>query len=200
MTTQETLKSQNQPDPLRWYALYTRSRCERRITQDLEEKGLESYAPFHTVVRQWSDRRKKVQMPLFSCYVFVRTSPQQRMAAIQTDGVAYMVSVKGVPSVVPDHEIEAIRRVLSTNCDFEPVAYPSVGEIVSVIRGPLAGISGRIVEYHGTKRLVIGVAQIKHGISVVVDVHDIVPAVNLGAGRVGASRDLIQSRSPKSLN
>lgn len=159
-------------DP-RWYALYTRSRFEKRVARDLAEKGLESYAPFHTVIRQWSDRRKKVQVPLFSCYVFVRTHLRQRMLAVETAGVAYMVSVKGVPAAIPDAEIQAVKRLLDGADRFETAEYLPIGQQVEIVRGPFAGIRGRLVEHHGTKRLVVGIQCIRQSISVEISQWDV---------------------------
>ncbi|MFQ5710087.1 MAG: transcription termination/antitermination NusG family protein, partial [bacterium] len=92
------MKSQNSSH---WYALYTRPRFEKKVDLLLQEKGLESYLPLHTVLRRWSDRWKKVEEPLFSCYVFVRILLSQRIHAVQTDGVVRIVSFTGTPSPIP---------------------------------------------------------------------------------------------------
>jgi len=155
-----------QPDTPRWFALYTRARFERKVERELQEKGLESYLPLHTVIRQWSDRKKKMQAPLFSCYVFVRLPTKQRMRAVATDGVVRMVGFNGQPSPIPDAEIEAIRRILANDIPFEPMPYMPIGQKVEVMYGPFAGLRGRLMEYRGQRRLVVGIEQIKQCISV----------------------------------
>ncbi len=154
------------PDTPRWFALYTRARFERRVERELQEKGLESYLPLHTVIRQWSDRKKKMQAPLFSCYVFVRLPLKQRMRAVAMDGVVRMVGFNGMPSPIPDSEIESIRRILDNDIPFEPVPYLPIGQRVEVMYGPFAGLRGRLIQYRGRKRLVVGIEQIKQSISV----------------------------------
>ena len=141
---------------LNWFALYTRPRFEKKVASGLHDKGLEYFLPLQTVLRQWSDRLKKVEEPLFSCYMFVRIPWNQRILAIQTHGVVRMVCCNGGPSPIPENEINGIRRVLECAESFEVMQYLDVGQIVKVIDGPLEGVCGRLIEYRGQKKLSVG--------------------------------------------
>lgn len=152
-----------------WYALYVRSRFEKKVNAILREKGLESYLPLRTVLKQWSDRKKKVLEPLFSCYVFVRISLRERIYAVESHGVVRMVSFNGHPSPIPDDEIHAVKTVLEGADTFETTQYFGVGQMVEVITGPLEGIRGRLIQHRGQKRLLVGIAQIKQAITVEVN-------------------------------
>lgn len=165
-------------DVLNWYALYTRPRFEKMVDSLLCEKGLESYLPLQTFRRQWSDRKKKVQEPLFSCYVFVRVASQQRMHAVETRGVVRMVSFNGTPSRIPDDEINALKGVLEKADFFEPAPYLAVGQMVEVIRGPFKGIRGRLTQHRGQKRLLVGIEKIRQAIRVEVDGSEVRPLID----------------------
>jgi len=156
-----------------WYALYTRPRFEKKIDQSLKEKKVESYVPLQTVVRQWSDRRKKVLEPLFTCYVFVRIPWKSRMLAVQTHGVIRMVSFGNGPSPIPDEEIDAIRRILEGGHPFEKVDFLEPGQRVEVVHGVFAGLRGRLIEYRGRRRLLIAIEQIRQGLCVEVNDWDV---------------------------
>jgi transcription antitermination factor NusG len=158
-----------------WHALYTRPRFEKKVDALLQEKGFESYLPLHTVIKPWSDRLKKVREPLFSCYVFVRVTSRERGCAIQTHGVVRMVAFDGSPAVIPAKEIEAVRQVLENGHACEPVAYLPIGQRVEVVRGPLTGLQGRLVEQRGQQKLLIGIKQIRQAISVEVHASDVRP-------------------------
>lgn len=158
-----------------WYALYTRHRFEKRVAARLDEKGIENFLPLQTVVRQWSDRRKKVEQPLFNCYVFVRIHLQKRLSALDTGGVVRMVTFAGAPSPIRDEEIEAVRRILSGEVEYEstPAYEFDSGQKVEVVRGPLRGIRGRFVEHRGRRKLLVNIDQISQGICIEVDESDV---------------------------
>ena len=158
-----------------WYALYTRSHFEKKVNFMLQEKGLESYLPVHTVLRRWSDRWKKIEEPLFSCYVFVRMPFQQRMLAVQTDGVVRIVSFTGNPAPIPDSEIDAVRKVLERCDNYETTQLLPIGQPVEVIRGSLAGVQGRLIEHRGQSRLLVGIQQIGQALSVEIHSADVQP-------------------------
>ena len=102
----------------RWYALYTRSRYEKKVDHLLKEKGITSYLPLNEVYHRWSDRRQKVLMPLFSCYVFVFIALRDRFKVLQTDGAIKLVSFNGKPAVIPDDQISMIKRILDEKMSF----------------------------------------------------------------------------------
>lgn len=99
-------------EPHAWYAVYTKSRYEKKVAGLLARKQIESYCPLNEVESQWSDRKKIVQEPLFKSYVFVRISERMMQQVRQTEGVVNFVYWLGKPAMIMDHEIEMMRRFL----------------------------------------------------------------------------------------
>ncbi len=159
----------------RWYALYTRPRFEKKVNALLQEKGLESFLPLQTVLSQWSDRKKKIDKPLFSRYVFVYVSFRQIIHAIQTHGVARVLSCNGSPSAIPEEEINAIKQVLEKADSFENGHYLHLGQKVEVIRGPFQGLRGRLIEQRGQKRFLVGIERIGQALIVQINERDVCP-------------------------
>jgi transcription antitermination factor NusG len=96
-------------DSHRWYVLYLRSRYEKRVHEELQRRGIESFLPTIMEVRQWSDRKKKVEMPLFPGYDFVRIDLKERVRVLEVDGVVKFVSIgDSRPVPVPDKQIESL--------------------------------------------------------------------------------------------
>ena len=109
---------------VRWYAVHTRARHEKRVADRLQEQGLSAYLPLVKETHRWSDRKKVVEMPLFSCYVFVRMAPggKQRLRVCSTDGVLQIVGPRGAEIPIPDEQIEAVRLLLAEQlpCSVHP--------------------------------------------------------------------------------
>jgi len=154
---------------LSWYALYTRPRFEKKVADRLENAGYEVWLPMQTVVRQWSDRKKKIQVPLFSSYVFIHTEQSDLYQAVQTDGVARTVHFNGAPAVIRDEQIELIRKILIGPDAFEvgDRNYEK-GDPVEVVHGPLKGSKGRWVNWRGKKRVCLELEQLHQVILVEV--------------------------------
>lgn len=152
-----------------WYALTTRSRHEKKVDERLRQKAINCYLPEQTTVRYWSDRKKKVSEPLFSCYLFVKIPLKDRLQVLQTDGAVRLVAFNNKPVPIPDDQIESIRRILKENIPLEKAEYWTVGQRVEVIHGPLLGIKGVLQKIKGQSRLVIMIDGIQQAISVEVD-------------------------------
>jgi transcription antitermination factor NusG len=97
---------------MHWYALYTKPRHEKKVNDQLEGKGIISFLPMVEQLRQWKDRRKKVWIPLFNSYVFVKIDLKDRYNALQTHGVVRLVSFGGEPAAIPDWQIEQLQQVI----------------------------------------------------------------------------------------
>lgn len=97
----------------KWYALYTKPRWEKKIDSVLVRKGIESWCPLQKVERQWSDRKKIIEEPLFKSYLFVRIDTTERTKVLMTDGVLNFVHYLGKPAVIKDEEVETIKKYLS---------------------------------------------------------------------------------------
>ena len=157
-----------------WFALYTKSRAEKRVHEELQRKGFDSYLPVIKSVRQWHDRMKKVEMPLFPGYVFVRIALRDRISVLQIQGVVCFVALTSQPSPIPDYEITGIQRILNGEREFHQLNELPVGTHVKVIYGPFEGLQGTLVEYRGQDRFVLSIKQIRQALSVEIDRNEVV--------------------------
>ncbi len=156
-----------------WHALYTRSRYEKRVADEIQKKGIQSYLPLTRILRRWSDRKKWVDEPLFRGYVFIQGNSIERYQSLQTTGVVRMVAFEGRPAIVPDEEIDRIKRILKEGESVEPCDVMSVGDRVSIVRGPLLGIEGRLIEIQGRSRIVVSVPSINQALRLCVARSDV---------------------------
>lgn len=163
----------NKIRPPFWYALYTKPRHEKKVESQLLEKGIESYLPLRKMLKQWSDRKKWVEEPLFRSYVFIHTDLRGQQRALYTYGVLKLVSFGNGPALVRDEEIDTIKRILAKDIPIEACCPVSVGDTVEIARGPLMGIRGRLVELRGSRRLVVVIDSIQQALRFSVDLADV---------------------------
>lgn len=131
----------------KWYAIYTRPRWEKKVNSLLVQKGIESYCPLNKVRRQWSDRVKTVEEPLFKSYVFVKVAEEARTAVRMTDGVVNFVYWNGKPAIIREKEIATIKRFLDEYENVEALRMDlAPGERVKVVGGPLMDQEGKVLE------------------------------------------------------
>jgi len=149
-----------------WYALYTRPRVEKRVASILEEKEIRAFLPTRSVMRQWSDRKKVAEEPLFPSYVFVFADLAERYRSLQSTGVVRMVQFNGKPARIPDEQIETIYRILNGGYYPEPHQYLREGDEVEIVAGPLTGIKGYFLEGRGNKRLIISVHTLQQSFAI----------------------------------
>ena len=145
----------------RWYALYTRPKFEKKVAERLNEAGYDVWLPLQTVVRQWSDRKKKIKVPLFNSYVFIHADSSELYNAVQFDGVAKTVYFNGEPAAIRDEQIEMIRKVLIGPDAFDVRERNYIrGDQVRVVEGPLKGNTGRWINWRGKKRVCLELEQL----------------------------------------
>ena len=131
----------------KWYAVYTRSKWEKKVSELLSRKGIENYCPLNRVMRQWSDRKKVVYEPLFTSYVFVRTTEKEHLVLKETPGIINLVYWLSKPAVIRDIEIDMIRRFLNEHTNVHLEMTPvKVNDIVRVINGPLIEHEGQVIK------------------------------------------------------
>ena len=156
-----------------WYACYTRARHEKMVETQLRQRGLESYLPLVQQVRQWSDRKKVVQFPLFPSYVFGRFTLREVHAVLTTPGVSTIVRASGYPTPIADTELENVKRfaIGLAESGLEPETRPFLveGQWVRVLEGPFEGVEGMVVERRGRKRVLVGLAAIGQGLEIDID-------------------------------
>jgi transcription antitermination factor NusG len=152
-----------------WYALYTKPRWEKKVSGLLTEKRIENYLPLQKVLKQWSDRKKWIQEPLFRSYIFVNITAEQHLPALQTAGVVRFVAFERKAVVIPPVQIEAIKTYVQTGEDLI-VETPDVktGDRVVVIRGTLKGLEGKLVQISNKKRLRIMIEGIRQSLHIKV--------------------------------
>ena len=158
-----------------WYALRTRSRHEKRVEEQLSARGIEPFLPLIQRWRQWKDRRKQVAFPLFPGYCFARFPLADRVDVLKAHGVVQIIGNREGPVPVPEGEIEAVRRLVTSTLPYDPHPYLHEGMPVEVIRGPLAGVRGVLLRKGARARLVISVSLIQQAASVELDATDIAP-------------------------
>jgi len=160
-----------------WYAVHTRSRHEKRVAAELEQKGIATFLPLITETRKWSDRRVKVDVPLFSCYMFVNIpmTPEPRVSVLRTSGVLAFVGGNHLGCPVPAHQIEQIQTLLERKIPFAAHPYLEVGQRVRIRGGALDGLEGVLSRFGGSNRLVISVQTIQRSLSVTVEGYDVEP-------------------------
>jgi transcription termination/antitermination protein NusG len=160
-----------------WYGLHTRSRHEKIVAQRLEESGVITFLPLVTEVHSWSDRKKSVQMPLFSCYVFAKLVPNraERLRVLRVDGVFGLVGGKGEGIAIPDEQIDAVRSIVEgpLSCSSHP--FLKIGQRVRIRSGALDGLEGVLVQRNGDRTLVISVDAIQRSLAVRVEGYAVEP-------------------------
>lgn len=168
-----TIKSEK-----KWFALYTRSRAEKKAKAQLLDAGIECYLPIQKTLRQWSDRKKKVENVVLPSYIFVRIEPNLTDRVFVSDHLVAYIRYQGRPAIIPDKQIEAFRRIIESDTPFEisPEKFPK-GSKVKVILGSLKGIEGEIYEMANNKRLIVQIDQVGFSLSVQIpaDYLEIIP-------------------------
>jgi transcriptional antiterminator NusG len=156
-----------------WFAVWTRSRHEGRVREQLAEKGIDAFLPMVARWSRWKDRKKRVEWPLFPGYCFARFDPAESLPVLKCAGVVTLVSFNGRPAAIPDHEIDGVRTLMRTDLSYDPCPLIQEGQTVEVMSGPLRGVIGRLVRKGSHARLVISVGLIGQGVSVEVDAADV---------------------------
>jgi transcription antitermination factor NusG len=152
-----------------WYAVYTRHQHEKCVAENLLGRGLEVFLPVYEAVRQWNDRQKRLSLPLFPCYVFIRGNFQRREKVLSTPGVHSIVGFGGHPAAIEKCEIDAIRLAVETHLRIEPHPFLRHGDQVRVKFGPLAGVEGILIRKRGFTRLILSAELLQKSVSVEVD-------------------------------
>jgi transcription antitermination factor NusG len=158
-----------------WFALTVAPRKEKMTAQTLHAEGFEEFLPLYASSRQWSDRIKRLESPLFPGYVFCRFDPRARQAILKTPGVVSIVSFGKHPEPIDDSEISALQTVCSSGLDASPYPTPKVGSKVRLHEGPLRGLEGIMVEDRKT-RLILSLTLLQRSVAVEIDRSWIAPA------------------------
>ena len=156
-----------------WFAVWTRSRAEKAVHEQLARKGVEVFLPTAPRWSRWKDRRKLIDWPLFPGYCFARFDPADSLNVLTCAGVATIVSFNGQLAPIPDAEVEAVRRLVTSDLQYDPCPFISEGSRVEVIYGPLKGVTGWLVKKDRHARLVLSVQLIGRAVATTVDAADV---------------------------
>ncbi|NHE55617.1 UpxY family transcription antiterminator [Cyclobacterium plantarum] len=152
-----------------WYVMYTAPRAEKKVAQRLKEKGTEVYLPIIEELRQWSDRKKKVQRPLFNGYLFVYTSKERLWEALQISGAVKFINFSGEHAVVHQNEIDTIQRIIETGVAVEVDTDDiDTGEQVKILGGALQGFQGECIQKSNQDYFIIRIPSINQSMLVKV--------------------------------
>ena len=168
----------NQTDtlPLKWYAIHVRSRHEFQIFDRLKLKGIEAFLPTVEKLRKWKDRKKLVTFPLFPGYLFVRITDEARnmLEVLRIKGVVNMIcTLPGEPSSIPDEQITMLKKLVENSKDLDPYPYLTEGQNVRIIKGPMAGIEGILIEKLDKHFLVLSVDVLQQGVALTINAADV---------------------------
>jgi len=161
------------PKPLvpKWYAIYTNPRAEKLVNTRLEETGVETYLPLQKTYRQWSDRKKLIEKPLLSSYVFVKVVPKAFPLVYRTPGVVKFVSFEGQPVPIPQKQIDNLRLLIDSNAEIEVTSDKfEKGDNVEVVTGSLRGLTGELIKAKGRKKVIVRIEELKQNIIVTIPV------------------------------
>jgi len=153
-----------------WFAVYTRSCAEKKVAGELEKQGIEYYLPLYRTIRQWSDRKKKIEEPLIKSYLFVRIVQKEYLSVLKIWGVVRIVHFSGQPVPIPEWQINNLKILLGADIMIENDARDfKKNEEVVIVRGSLEGLRGVITKVGARKKLVISITALNYNISVNID-------------------------------
>jgi transcription antitermination factor NusG len=179
-----------------WHVLAVKHQHERAIQMGLAAKGFEAFSPTYRARRQWSDRVKTMELPLFPGYVFCRFAPADKIRVLDTPAVSRVVQFGGTLAAVPDVEIEAIRSVVASKLPVRPWLHLKPGDRVRIERGPLRGVVGVLLREKDDLELVVSIEILQRSVAVRIDAAAVVPQIpDLAAPRVYTR--LSEQRSPR---
>ncbi|MBV9761969.1 MAG: UpxY family transcription antiterminator [Acidobacteriaceae bacterium] len=156
-----------------WFAVFVKSKHEKRVGQHLRTRNIEYFLPSYTCERRWKDgSRQTLRLPLFPNYLFARVTRRERIPVLATPGVFNIVGDAKQSSSVSDAYIQSLREKLLQS-GIEPHAYPAFGERVRVKSGLMAGWEGVLVRQKGRYRVVVTLELIRRSVSVELDLNDL---------------------------
>jgi transcription antitermination factor NusG len=156
-------------EPL-WYAAYTTARAEKKVACELVKQGIDHYLPLRVTIRQWSDRKKKVEIPLINSYIFVHIIPKEHLTVLQVSGVVKIIHFDGKPVPIPEWQIDNLRILLGANIPHEADCSDlEKGSEVLISQGPLKGLRGHIIQIKGRQKLAISITALDYNLTIDID-------------------------------
>lgn len=159
-----------------WLALYTKPKAEKKVKERLDSAGFENFLPLQTIIKQWSDRKKKIQVPLINSYVFVKLSPKNAVQLYQIPGVVGVLKYLGNYAVVKEEEIENLKILSINGVPMNTVSKPlqlSKGQKVSIATGPFKGLTAVFLKESGKQRVIVEIETLGNYIEVSMPLYGI---------------------------
>ena len=163
--------------PAQWYAAYTRPRHEKRVSDQLLRKAVETFLPVYETVRKWRNGRHRIHLPLFPGYTFVRISLNDRLAVLKVPGVVRLVGANGAPIPMQESELLNLRQALSKGIRAEPHPFLVAGRRVRITSGPFAGLQGVLKRRKGQSCVVVSLELIQRSVLMELDSAELEPQV-----------------------
>ena len=162
------------PEESNWYAVHIMARHEKRVAAQFEEMRVRTFLPLLHQVHRWSDRRTVVEIPMFSCYAFVRMvqTNEERLKILRTPGVLGFVGSERQGTSIPEEQIESLRIAINENIPCFPHPFVNVGRRVRIRGGSLDGVEGILVRQGRDQSLVVSVELLHRSISIRVEGYD----------------------------
>ena len=158
------IPKQNEP---KWFAVYTNPRAEKQVRDRLLEVGVNVFLPLQKTYRIWSDRKKLVEVPLLSSYIFVKVIPQEFLKVYQAPGVVRFVTFEGQPAAIPEKQIDNLRLLINSDADIEVSSEKfDPGDSVEVVRGSLVGLTGELIQIGKHSRVVVRIDRLDQNVIV----------------------------------
>jgi len=163
----ESVKRDTVRPESKWYAIYTASRAEKQIYERLIQKGIETFLPLQKTYRIWSDRKKLIEKPLITSYLFVKIRNRQFPEVYTTPGVVRFISFEGVPAPIPQNQIDNLRILIDSDAEIEVTSEKySKGDFVEVVRGSMIGLTGELIKIGNHNRVIIRIDRLDQNIIV----------------------------------
>lgn len=165
----------NETEVRKWYVMQTKPRNEQLVYKQIQQKGIETFLPLVEKIRIWTDRKKKIQVPLFSGYVFVHANGEERIKAItNTSGALRYIFYDNHPAVVKENEIELIKQAL---LDPEKISIEDKkikkGDLILVTRGIFKGMKGFVNEFRGKYKLTVNLDELSYSFSIILNSNEV---------------------------
>lgn len=157
-------------DP-KWYAVYTNPRAEKLVFGRLIEEGIDTFLPLQKTYRTWSDRKKLIEKPLLSSYIFVKVVPVDFPKVYKTMGVVKFVTFEGQPASIPQKQIDNLRLLINSDAEIEVTSEKfEKGDNVEVINGSMIGLTGELIKTGGKKRVIVRIDRLDQNIILTIPV------------------------------
>jgi len=161
-------------DMLLWYAIYTKYKCEKQVSRDLNAKSVHNFLPLTERIKKYTRKIKKYQIPLINCYVFVKIDKTEKAKVLQTENVIKFIQPGKQLVHIPEEEINILKRITGEEVEIAPRTISlEIGEVVEIIKGSLAGMRGNLIKRENKNMVVIDLSNIGYQLNITVDIDSI---------------------------